>query len=53
MEPEKGRWLLVVFGIIINLCLGSIYAWSVFVKPLTKLFSDRGITLTATEAQLP
>jgi hypothetical protein len=33
MEPEKGRWILVILGMIINLCLGSIYSWSVFVGP--------------------
>jgi MFS family permease len=40
MEPEKGRWILVILGMIINLCLGSIYSWSIFVKPLTALFND-------------
>ena len=38
MEPEKGRWMLVILGMVINLCLGSIYSWSVFVGPLTELF---------------
>ncbi|HII98997.1 MAG TPA: OFA family MFS transporter, partial [Methanoregula sp.] len=33
MEPEKGRWMLVLLGLIINLCLGTIYSWSVFVAP--------------------
>ncbi len=23
MEPEKGRWILVILGMIINLCLGA------------------------------
>jgi MFS transporter, OFA family, oxalate/formate antiporter len=53
MEPEKGRWVLVVFCLIINLCLGAIYSWSVFVTPLTKYFKDRGTTISASEAQLP
>jgi len=39
MEPEKGRWMLVILGMIINLCLGSIYSWSVFVGPLTTYFT--------------
>jgi len=54
MEPEKGRWLLVVLGMVINLCLGSIYSWSVFVGPLTTYFAkDLGQTVTASEILLP
>ncbi|HNQ23693.1 MAG TPA: OFA family MFS transporter [Phycisphaerae bacterium] len=30
------RWLVVVGAILIQLCLGAIYAWSVFTKPLTE-----------------
>jgi MFS family permease len=54
MDAEKGRWLLVVLGMIINLCLGSVYAWSVFVAPLTNYFTkDLGQTVTASEVLLP
>ncbi|MDD1692774.1 MAG: MFS transporter, partial [Methanoregula sp.] len=50
MEPEKGRWILVVLGMIINLCLGSIYSWSVFVGPLTTYFTtDLGQAVSASE----
>jgi OFA family oxalate/formate antiporter-like MFS transporter len=38
MPAEKGRWLLVVLGFIINLCLGSVYAYSVFKVPVQNLF---------------
>lgn len=48
MEPEKGRWLFVVLGLLINLCIGSVYAWSVFTKPLSKLFM-----IGATESIMP
>lgn len=41
MAAEKGRWLLVFVGLLINVCLGSIYAFSVFRKPLETLW---GIT---------
>ena len=36
-EQEKvmNRWLVVVGGILIQLCLGAIYAWSAFTKKLT------------------
>jgi MFS family permease len=54
MEPEKGRWMLVVLGMIINLCLGSIYSWSVFVKPLTDYFTGTlSQQVTASDILLP
>ena len=36
MENEKvmNRWLVVVGAILIQLCLGAIYAWSVFTPSL-------------------
>jgi MFS family permease len=54
MEPEKGRWMLVILGMAINLCLGSIYSWSVFVKPLTEYFTGTlGLQVTASDILLP
>jgi MFS family permease len=54
MEAEKGRWALIILGMIINLCLGSVYAWSVFVGPLTTYFTeDLGQAVTASEILLP
>ena len=54
MEPEKGRWVLVILGMVINLCLGSIYSWSVFVGPLTDYFTkDLGQVVSASEILLP
>ena len=54
MEPEKGRWMLVILGMAINLCLGSIYSWSVFVGPLTNYFTkDLGQVVSASEILLP
>ena len=41
MDAEKGRWILVAIGLLINVCLGSIYAFSIFRKPLESLW---GIT---------
>jgi len=34
----QNRWLPVVGGILMNLALGSLYAWSVFVLPLEQEF---------------
>jgi len=54
VEPEKGRWILIFLGLIINLCLGTIYSWSVFVAPLTAYFTkDLGQTVTASDVLLP
>jgi OFA family oxalate/formate antiporter-like MFS transporter len=54
MPAERGRWGLVVLGMIINLCLGTIYSWSVFVKPLTDYYaSELGQTVTANEVLMP
>jgi MFS family permease len=53
MEAEKGRWVLVLLGMIINLCLGSIYSWSVFVTPLTNYFVNLGQSVTANDVLLP
>ena len=30
----RNRWLIAVAAVLIQLCLGAVYAWSVFVKPL-------------------
>ena len=54
MDAKKGRWVLVLLGMIINLCLGSIYSWSVFVQPLTNYFTKTlGQPVTANEILLP
>jgi OFA family oxalate/formate antiporter-like MFS transporter len=38
MRGMPRRWLPVVGGILMNLALGSLYAWSVFVLPLEQEF---------------
>jgi MFS family permease len=54
MPLEKGRWVLVALCLVINLCLGSIYAWSIFVEPLTVYFTNElGLSVTANEILLP
>jgi MFS family permease len=54
MPLEKGRWVLVALGLIINLCLGSIYSWSVFVKPLTDYYTGvLGQAVTANDILMP
>ncbi len=54
MPAERGRWGLVLVGMVINLCLGTIYSWSVFVAPLTSYFQGTtGQTVTAGEILMP
>jgi MFS family permease len=54
MDVLKGRWILIVLGMIINLCLGTIYSWSVFVAPLTTHFTtELGQVVNANEILLP
>ena len=31
---ESKRWLIAIAAIVMQLCLGTVYAWSVFKKPL-------------------
>ena len=42
-EKVKNRWLVVVGAILIQLCLGAIYAWSVFTKKITIPLDDGGL----------
>ena len=51
--PEQGRWLLIALGLCINLALGSIYTWSVFVDPLATHFQTLGQPVSAGEVLLP
>ncbi|MEM3641360.1 MAG: OFA family MFS transporter [Candidatus Bathyarchaeia archaeon] len=58
MKAEKGRWILVASGLIIMLCLGAIYAYSIIAVPLRKLFEATppegyGLKVTSTEMQIP
>ncbi|HPE45256.1 MAG TPA: hypothetical protein PK380_05235, partial [Deltaproteobacteria bacterium] len=39
MDAESGRWMFVVLGLIINLCLGSVYSYSVFKNPVELSFN--------------
>ena len=40
MKTEQGRWVFVLLGLLMNLCLGAVYAFSVFKKPLQDLWSS-------------
>ena len=55
MAEEKifNRWLIVLSAVLIQLCLGAIYAWSVFRIPLQQSIADGGLGLTPSQATLP
>jgi MFS family permease len=54
MAPESGRWILVIVGMIIQLCLGAIYAYGVVRVPLTAYFTkDLGLKVSAMDMTWP
>ena len=48
LPAEKGRWFYVLLGLLVLLCLGTVYSWSIFRKPLESLFK-----IGATQSLLP
>ena len=54
MKAESGRWIYIVLGFIINICLGSVYAFSVFKVPLQNWFlNTHKVTVGSFEGNLP
>lgn len=54
MPAKQGRWILVLLGFIINLCLGSVYAYSIFGKQLmTEWDISTGTSLGMFKYQIP
>ncbi len=49
--PVMNRWLVVVGAILVQLCLGAIYAWSVFTKPLSLPVEEGGYGFSASQTQ--
>ena len=39
MDLNKKRWLILIASCLINLCIGSLYAWSVFASPMASYLS--------------
>ena len=37
---DRRRWTVLVASCLINLCIGSIYAWSVFSAPLAAKLTE-------------
>jgi MFS transporter, OFA family, oxalate/formate antiporter len=53
LPARQGRWLFLPLGITAMLCLGTVYSWSIFRKPLTEAFQKQGIAISATDTLLP
>lgn len=53
LPARQGRWLFLPLGISAMLCLGTVYSWSIFRKPLTEAFKKQGMTIGATDTLLP
>jgi len=45
---DQGRWFLLPLGMLILLCLGIVYSWSIFRTPL-----ERELGISATQSLLP
>jgi len=48
LPAERGRWFMIPLGMVVLLCLGSVYSWSIFRKPL-----ENELGISATESLLP
>ncbi|HBD64573.1 MAG TPA: MFS transporter [Clostridiales bacterium] len=57
MELKKKRWFVLGASLLINLCIGSGYAWSVYAGPLIKTFgwsaAATALTFTISNAVSP
>ena len=45
--PDRKRWLIAISGVLMQLCLGTIYAWSIFKIPI---MTTHGWSETQTQA---
>jgi OFA family oxalate/formate antiporter-like MFS transporter len=53
MNLTKKRWLVLTASCIINLCIGSLYAWSVLAGPMAEYLSQlNGVVLTARDLSI-
>lgn len=48
MTPEIGCWGFILVGLTMNLCLGSVYAYSIFKPAVEKVYG-----VTAFQGNLP
>lgn len=53
MRAEAGRWVLIAAGLVMMICLGAIYTYSIIRVHLERVFEDQGLKVSSTEMQLP
>ncbi len=53
MDYARRRWLILLASCFINLCIGSMYAWSVFSAPMAAYLSQlNGVALTPADLSI-
>lgn len=53
MNFTKKRWIVLIASCFINLCIGSLYAWSVLAGPMAEYLSQlNGVKLTARDLSI-
>ena len=53
MDYARRRWLILLASCFINLCIGSMYAWSVFSAPMAAYLSQlNGVALTRADLSI-
>lgn len=40
MAPTPNRWRIPIGAVLVHVCIGSVYAWSTFNRPIQALFPD-------------
>ena len=40
---SEHRWRIPVGAVLVHICIGSVYAWSTFNRPIQALLADAGI----------
>jgi OFA family oxalate/formate antiporter-like MFS transporter len=53
MPAESGRWVLVIVGMIVQLCLGAVYAYGALRGSIEAYFKTLGLTPTAMDMTWP
>lgn len=45
LPPDRGRWLFIPLGLMVLLCLGTVYSWSIFSGPFEAELNSRPGTI--------
>lgn len=53
LKGEPKRWIFVVAGLIIMICLGTVYAYSIVRIHFENIFREYSLKVSSTEMQLP